>query len=72
MAKNRSTEVFLDDIIESCERIEQYTNGLTERQLELNIEKQDAIIRRFEIIGKAVKIFPKPCVMHIPKCRGEY
>jgi uncharacterized protein with HEPN domain len=59
MAKNRSTEVFLDDIIESCERIEQYTNGLTERQLELNVEKQDAIIRRFEIIGEAVKNIPQ-------------
>jgi uncharacterized protein with HEPN domain len=42
MAKNRSTEVFIDDIIESCERIEQYTNGLTEKQLESNVEKQDA------------------------------
>ncbi len=59
MAKNRSTEVFLDDIIESCERIEQYSNGLTERQLELNVEKQDAIIRRFEIIGEAVKNIPQ-------------
>ena len=59
MAKNRSTEVFLDDIIESCERIEQYTHGLTERQLELNVEKQDAIIRRFEIIGEAVKNIPQ-------------
>lgn len=60
MAKNRSTEVFLDDIIESCEKIEQYTDGLTERQLELNTEKQDAIIRRFEIIGEAVKNIPQP------------
>jgi uncharacterized protein with HEPN domain len=59
MAKNRSTEVFLDDIIESCERIEQYTNGITERQLELNTEKQDAIIRRFEVIGEAVKNVPQ-------------
>jgi uncharacterized protein with HEPN domain len=59
MAKNRSTEVFIDDIIESCEKIEQYTNGLTERQLELNTEKQDAIIRRFEIIGEAVKNIPQ-------------
>lgn len=59
MAKNRSTEVFLDDIIESCERIEQYTNGLTEKQLESNVEKQDAIIRRFEIIGEAGKNIPQ-------------
>jgi uncharacterized protein with HEPN domain len=59
MAKNRSTTVFLEDIIESCERIEQYTNGITERQLELNTEKQDAIIRRFEIIGEAVKNVPQ-------------
>ena len=59
MAKNRSTGVFLDDIIESCERIEQYTNGITERQLELNTEKQDAIIRRFEVIGEAVKNIPQ-------------
>jgi uncharacterized protein with HEPN domain len=59
MAKNRSTEVFIEDIIESCERIEQYTKGLSELDLEKNIEKQDAVIRRFEIIGEAVKNIPQ-------------
>ncbi len=59
MAKNRITDVFIDDIIESCERIEQYISGLTEIDLELNVEKQDAIIRRFEIIGEAVKNIPQ-------------
>jgi uncharacterized protein with HEPN domain len=59
MAKNRSTEVFIDDIIESCERIEQYTKGLSEIDLEKNIEKQDAVIRRFEIIGEAAKNIPQ-------------
>ncbi len=59
MAKNRSVAIFIDDIIESCERIEQYTIDLTEIQLEQNVEKQDAIIRRFEIIGEAAKNIPE-------------
>ncbi len=56
MAKKKRDElVFLEDILECIERIEGYVEGISEREFEYNSEKQDAVIRRIEIIGEAVK-----------------
>ncbi|MCB9337580.1 MAG: DUF86 domain-containing protein [Lewinellaceae bacterium] len=51
----RDELVFLEDILECIEKIEEYVGGLTEKEFEENSEKQDAVIRRIEIIGEAVK-----------------
>ena len=51
----KGTRVYLEDILESIERIETYTNGLTFEAFSKNTEHQDAVIRRFEILGEAVK-----------------
>jgi uncharacterized protein with HEPN domain len=54
--KNRRDErVFLEDVLECIEKIEEYVGNLTEKEFEENSEKQDAVIRRIEIIGEAVK-----------------
>ena len=53
--KKRDELVFLEDILECIEKIEEYIKGLSEREFEDNLEKQDAVIRRIEIIGEAVK-----------------
>lgn len=53
--KKRDDLVSLDDILDSIEKIEGYVLGMSEREFELNSEKQDAVIRRIEIIGEAVK-----------------
>ena len=54
--KNKRDElVFLEDILECIEKIEDYMESLTEKEFEKNSEKQDAVIRRIEIIGEAVK-----------------
>lgn len=56
MAKKKRDElVFIEDIIESIEKIQEYIQGLSEKEFEENPEKQDAVIRRIEIIGEAVK-----------------
>ncbi len=52
--KQRDELVFLDDILDSIERIAEYVEDITEDGFESNIEKQDAVIRRIEIIGEAV------------------
>lgn len=54
----KDPKIFLEDILESIEKIEQYTKGKTEDEFLANFEKQDAIIRRLEIIGEAVKNLP--------------
>jgi uncharacterized protein with HEPN domain len=53
--KKRDELVFLEDILECIEKIEEYVEGLTEKEFEENSEKQDAVIRRIEIIGEAVE-----------------
>ncbi|MBV6441174.1 MAG: hypothetical protein EPGJADBJ_02853 [Saprospiraceae bacterium] len=57
MAK-RAAEIFVQDIFECIEYLEQYTHGVSFADFELNIEKQDAIMRRIEIIGEATKNLP--------------
>lgn len=55
---SRDLDVILSDILESIELIESYTSDITEKEFEQNTEKQDAIIRRLEIIGEAIKQVP--------------
>lgn len=65
----RDPVLLLDDIPESVQKIEQYVEGLTEKQFTFNFEKQDAVLRRFEIIGEAIKNLPSAIRVensHIP------
>jgi len=50
--------VFLQHILESINIIEKYTKDLSEEAFLESREKQDAVIRRLEIIGEAVKNLP--------------
>ncbi|MCF6360136.1 MAG: DUF86 domain-containing protein [Cyclobacteriaceae bacterium] len=53
--KQRDELVFLEDILDCIDKIAEYVKGISENDFEKNIEKQDAIIRRIEIIGEATK-----------------
>lgn len=54
----RDVRVYLDDILESIELIQKYTANVTEDEFRKSVEIQDAVIRRLEIIGEAVKHIP--------------
>ncbi|MBX2914431.1 MAG: DUF86 domain-containing protein [Cyclobacteriaceae bacterium] len=56
--KVREFRHFIDDILESIQKIEDYSLNLSEEDFQFNFEKQDAIARRLEIIGEAVKNIP--------------
>ena len=45
--------VYLVHIRDACERIRQYSTGVTWAAFERNTEKQDAIARQLEVIGEA-------------------
>lgn len=51
--------VSLDDIVSSCDKIDQYLQGKDKEDLEVSSELQDAVIRRLEVIGEAVKRLPQ-------------
>lgn len=54
----RKPKVSLTDILESIEYIESYIEGIQEHEFYNDSEKQDAVLRRLEIIGEAVKNLP--------------
>lgn len=55
----RDIGVFLEDILESIDRIEEYTKDISEEEFYETVSLQDAVIRRFEIVGEAVKRLPQ-------------
>ncbi|KKQ97612.1 MAG: hypothetical protein UT24_C0006G0008 [Candidatus Woesebacteria bacterium GW2011_GWB1_39_12] len=55
----RDPKVYLQDILEAIERIEEYTKGLNKDKFFRDSRTQDAVIRRLEIIGEAVKKIPQ-------------
>lgn len=50
---SRSDMVYVDDILESIELIFRYVHNQTEIDFAANMMLQDAVTRRFEIIGEA-------------------
>jgi uncharacterized protein with HEPN domain len=55
----RDIKVYFDDIIESIVFIEGYTKDVNEKQFNKNVQLQDAVLRRFSIIGEAIKHIPQ-------------
>jgi len=54
----RSARIILGDILRAARLVERYTAGVTFEAFEQDTEKQDAVARRIEIIGEAVKQLP--------------
>ena len=51
--------VYLQDILDCIDLIQVYTRGMTKHAFFNSQEKQDAAIRRLEIIGEATRQLPK-------------
>lgn len=58
MAEPRNIQIYVRDMLESAEKIIQYVDGIDKDQFEAQEEKQDAVIRRLEIMGEAAKQVP--------------
>ena len=54
----RDPLLLIDDILESTALIQQYAGSATKKSFLKDRQMQDAIIRRLEIIGEAVKNIP--------------
>ncbi len=55
----REPRVYVEDILESIEKIEKYTKPISEEDFYKDTQIQDAVLRRLEIIGEAVKNIPQ-------------
>lgn len=56
---HKDLRVYLDDIIQSIQLIEDYTKNLRIDVFYQNTAIQDAVVRRLEIIGEAANKLPK-------------
>ncbi len=54
----KDTGVFINHILESIEKIEEFTRGVSKENFLKSAQLQDAVIRRLEIIGEAAKNVP--------------
>jgi len=55
----RDYKLYLKDILESLEKIEEYTLDVDEEKFIVDQKLQDAVIRRIEIIGEASHKIPR-------------
>jgi uncharacterized protein with HEPN domain len=55
----REVHLYIEDIIDCIAKIEEYTDNITDDDFNDSSQIQDAVIRRLEIIGEAVKNIPK-------------
>jgi uncharacterized protein with HEPN domain len=52
---SRDEIMYLRDIIQSCQKILQFTKGLSQDDLKTDLKTYDAVVRNLEIIGEAAK-----------------
>jgi uncharacterized protein with HEPN domain len=62
----RSPDLLIQDIIESAQKILDYTIGLTYDEFKADSMRVDAVIRNFEIIGEAANRLPDQIKDELP------
>jgi len=55
----RSLALLVEDLWESIEKIERYTEGMTQDSFQNDEKTTDAVVRNLEIIGEAAGRLPK-------------
>lgn len=55
----KDIKIYLEDILESLTVIKRYVRPISEKEFHKNLQIQDAILRRLEIIGEATKHIPQ-------------
>jgi uncharacterized protein with HEPN domain len=62
----RSPDLLIQDIIESAQKILDYTIGITYEEFKSDSMRVDAVIRNFEIIGEAANKLPDQIKDELP------
>ncbi|MFA6022697.1 MAG: DUF86 domain-containing protein [Candidatus Pacearchaeota archaeon] len=55
----RDYKLFINDIRESIKQIEEYMKDISEEEFKKDKKLQDAVVRRFEIVGEASRNIPR-------------
>lgn len=67
MGNKRDLGLFIDDILDCIQKIEEYSANISEDEFKVNFKDQDAIFRRLEIIGEAIKNIPEEIRIQFPE-----
>ena len=67
----KDVKVYIQDILDSITKIEQYIKTATKDDFFRNTQIQDAVLRRLEIIGEAVKNIPREFREQYPNIRWK-
>ncbi|MBU4503015.1 MAG: DUF86 domain-containing protein [Nanoarchaeota archaeon] len=62
----REIGIYIEDILGSIRKIEEYTKGIDESKFKQDTKAQDSVIRRIELIGEAVKGIPSSLKIKYP------
>ncbi|HTY25763.1 MAG TPA: DUF86 domain-containing protein [Desulfomonilaceae bacterium] len=54
----RDCRLYLDDMLGSCRKIREFTEGMSFEEFKRDVKTQDAVIRNFEVIGEAANRLP--------------
>lgn len=63
----RDVRLFVNDILESSEKIQKWIQGMTYEKFSQDTMIQDAVVRNLEIIGEAAKNIPEDLRAQHPK-----
>lgn len=63
----KSPIIFLDHILDSIKLLEEYILNLEYKDFESDYEKQDAVIRRLEVLGEAIRNLPEEFLDKYPE-----
>lgn len=63
----RDYKLYLDDILEAINNIEEYTRGVDLNKFQTMKMAIDAVVRNFEVIGEAVKNLPETARVPYPE-----
>lgn len=63
----REPHLYLQDILNSINKIKQYTDNVSFKEFEQNWEKIDAVVRNLEIIGEAARNLPEEIADKYPE-----
>ena len=68
---SRDEMMYLEDIVNSCDKIMRFTDGLNQEELIQDEKTFDAVVRNLEIIGEAAKHISDDLRARLPDVDGN-